>query len=373
MSSETVVRRAQSVAVPTTFISPRPPPRSSSLSSPTIESESSHESQSTPRRLNRKLPPALTESLLALERFQTRTSDDHASVHEEGGMQYSTFRRTSAESCGCSSVHSSQTLTPWNPPAEFAKYTLVVEPPTEDNCRVYEPGPQATKRMVARHQVKVEPRMVDTRRPLSLAFDSISVDDLSRPLSPAYSRNGAVSNSSLFKSNWPSRRPQTPTAVPELAPPSLVSDSTASSSGWSALREFEERERENRSKPKVKESRKDKKSRQKLEKESFDSDTPPGLRDLFNASLCEVFDEHGNKTQFGDLVTGKRTIVIFIRHCTFHLLTYRPVLIYRVLPIMCTIHELDPIRCSPLCAGRGGRRPCHHRKWFPQDAEWLQE
>jgi hypothetical protein len=373
MSHEPVVKRAQSVAVPTTFFPPRPPPRSSSLSSPTIESESSHDS--TPRRLNRKLPPALTESLLALERFQSTTSDDHGSSHEEGNMQYSTYRR---DSSGGSSVQSSQTLTPpWNPPTEFVKYTLVVEPPTDDNCRVYEPGPKAIKRMVAPHQSKVEPRMVDTRRPLSLTFDSISVDDLNRPLSPGYSRNGPVSNSSLFKSNWPSRRPQTPNAVPELAPelapPSLVSDSTASSSGWSALRELEERERENRLKPKVKETRKERKSRQKLEKENFDPDTPPGLRDLFNASLCEVLDEHGNKTQFGDLVTGKRTIVIFIRHCTFHLSFFRSVLINRVLPIMCTIHELDPIRRSCLCSGRGGRRPCHHWKWFSQDAQRLQE
>jgi hypothetical protein len=319
MTYEIIAKRAQSIAVPTTFVAPKPPIRSSSLSSPTIESESSHGSQSTPRRISRKLPPALTESLLALERFQSTTSDDHGSSHEKGSMQYSTYRR---DSSGGSSVQSSQTLTPpWNPPTEFVKYTLVVEPPTDDNCRVYEPGPKAIKRMVAPHQSKVEPRMVDTRRPLSLTFDSISVDDLSRPLSPGYSRNGPVSNSSLFKSNWPSRRPQTPTAVPELAPelapPSLVSDSTASSSGWSALRELEERERENRLKPKVKETRKERKSRQKLEKENFDPDTPPGLRDLFNASLCEVLDEHGNKTQFGDLVTGKRTIVVFIRHCTF--------------------------------------------------------
>ena len=348
MSYEPVVKRAQSVAVPTTFISPRPPPRSSSLSSPTIASESSHGSDSTPRRLNRKLPPALTESLLALERFETRNSDDRGSSQEERNMQYSTYRR---DSSGGSSVQSSQTLTPpWNPPTEFVKYTLVVEPPTDDNCRVYEPGPKATKRMVARHQAKVEPRMVDTRRPLSLTFDSLSVDDLSRPLSPGYSRNGPVSTSSLFKSNWPSRRPQTPTAVPELAPPSLVSDSTASSSGWSALRELEERERENRSKPKVKETRKERKSRQKLEKENFDPNTPPGLRDLFNASLCEVVDEHGNKTTFGDLVTGKRTIVIFIRHCTFPSLSFCPALIDRVLPVMCTIHEFDTFRRSSLCA-----------------------
>jgi hypothetical protein len=316
MTNFIVGKRAQSIAVPTTFVAPKPPIRSSSLSSPTIESESSHESQSTPRRLNRKLPPALTESLLALERFQSTTSDDHGSSHEEGSMQYSSYRRDSSDG---SSVHSGQTLTPWNPPAEFVKYTLVVEPPTDDNCRVYEPGPKATKRIVAPHQAKVEPRMVDTRRPLSLTFDSISVDDLNRPLSPGYSRNAPLSSSSLFKSNWPSRRPQTPTAAPELAPPSLVSDSTASSSGWSALRELEAREREDRLKPKVKETRKEKKLRRKTEKENFDPDAPPGLRDLFNASLCEVSDEHGNKIQFGDLVTGKRTIVVFIRHCEFYL------------------------------------------------------
>jgi hypothetical protein len=95
----------------------------------------------------------------------------------------------------------------------------------------------------------------------------------------------------------------------------LISDATTSTSGWSALREFEARERELRLKPKVKETRKEKKLRKQIEKEAFDADTPPGLRDLFSASLCEVIDEHGNKIQFGDIVTGKRTIVVFIRHC----------------------------------------------------------
>ena len=300
-------KRAQSVAVPSTITSNQPP-RSISLSGAAGKSDSSHES--TPRRLNRKLPPELTESLLALERYATTTSDDH-----EENMGYQP-RRSSDESYGSTSAHSSQTLTPsWNPPTEFMKYTLVVEPPAEDTCTIYEPKPTSTKRVVAKHQVKVEPRMVDAQRPLSLTFDSLSMDDLSRPLSPSHHRNSPVHSPSLFKSNWPSRRPQTP--VTEPGPPSLVSDSTASSSGWSALRELEAREREERLKPKVKESRKEKKVRQQIEKENFDSDTPPGLRDLFNASLCEVVDEHGNKTQFGDLVTGKRTIVVFIRHCTF--------------------------------------------------------
>ena len=314
MASIVKNKRAKSVAVPSTFII-SPPPRSTSLGGTASTSNSSQEShEATPRRLNRKLPPALTESLLALERFETRTSDEHGSPRED-----QMYRRESDESCGCDSVQSTSTLTPpWNPPAEFMKYTLVVEPPQEDTCTVYEPKPKATKRVVARHQSRVEPLMIDTQRPLSLTFESI--DDLSRPLSPAYSRNNPVSSTSLFKSNWPSRRPQTPTAVPELAPPSLVSDSTASSSGWSALRELEEREREERLKPKAKETRKEKKLRRQTEKENFDSETPPGLRDLFNASLCEVVDEHGNKTSFGDLVTGKRTIVIFIRHCTSPLL-----------------------------------------------------
>jgi len=364
-----VVKRAQSVAVPTTFITAQPP-RSTSLSSPTISIESTHESNgSTPRRLNRKLPPALTESLLALERFQSRTSDDHGSTAEDS-MDY---RRSSDDSCGCSSVQSSQTLTPpWNPPPEFMKYTLVVEPPREDTCTIYEPKVKTTKRVVARHQVKVEPRMVDTRRPLSLTFDSISVDDLSRPLSPGY-RSSPAPSPSLFKSNWPSRRPQTPTAVPELAPPSLVSDSTASSSGWSALRELEAREREERLKPKVKETRKEKKLRQKIEEENFSSETPPGLKDLFNASLCDVVDEHGNKTQFGDLVTGKRTIVVFIRHCTCLPSCRRRILIRRVLSIMCPIHELDLVGRSRFRTGRSGCRPCDHWKWIPQDAPRLQE
>jgi hypothetical protein len=329
-------KRVKSIAVPTS-INSHQPPRSISLSGAAGKSDSSHES--TPRRLNRKLPPELTESLLALERYETRTSDDHGSS-QEYNMGYQP-RRSSDESYGSTSAHSSQTLTPsWNPPSEFLKYTLVVEPPSEDTCTIYEPKPTSTKRVVARHQVKIEPHMVDTKRPLSLTFDSLSVHDLSRPLSPAiHSRNSPNPSPSLFKSNWPSRRPQTP--VPEPGPPSLVSDTTASSSGWSALRELEAREREERSKPKVKETRKEKKARQKLEKENFDSDTPPGLRDLFNASLCEVLDEHGDKTQFGDLVTGKRTIVVFIRHCTSS--WQETSLTCRVLPIMCSIHELDSV------------------------------
>lgn len=340
-TSITQAKRANSVATPLfssttstddpeldTLSRTPSPPRSISLSGPVGNPTKTQlkTQAAAPRKLSRKLPPALTESLIALERFETvTTSEGHSSTPTSASgsgsdMSHYDFRRESEQSCSCSSV---QTLTPlpgigrWNPPPDFAKYTLVVEPPSAE--MVY-PSPyqysapmMAKKRVVARHQIKVEPRIVDSSRSPSLESDVLRSDDLSVPLSPAGSRNISPSPS-LFMSNWPSRRPQTP-VVEQSAPPSLTTCSTASTSAWSALQEFEAEEKAERTKPKSKSSRKERKARQKAEKDNFDAETPPALRDLFNASLCEVIDEHGEKTKFGDLVTGKRTIVIFIRHC----------------------------------------------------------
>ncbi|WVQ99210.1 hypothetical protein IAU59_006342 [Kwoniella sp. CBS 9459] len=66
-------------------------------------------------------------------------------------------------------------------------------------------------------------------------------------------------------------------------------------------------------KPK-KESRSERKERVKLEREMFDEDRAPTPKMLFEASLLEVVDEHGQRRMFGDLVRNRRTIVIFIRH-----------------------------------------------------------
>jgi hypothetical protein len=33
----------------------------------------------------------------------------------------------------------------------------------------------------------------------------------------------------------------------------------------------------------------------------------------------DVIDEHGEKIRFGDLVRGRKTIVVFIRHCEYPL------------------------------------------------------
>ncbi|EIW70889.1 hypothetical protein TREMEDRAFT_18693, partial [Tremella mesenterica DSM 1558] len=46
----------------------------------------------------------------------------------------------------------------------------------------------------------------------------------------------------------------------------------------------------------------------------FSTDKPPSMKDLFEASLMDVIDENGERVRFGDLVRGKRTIVVFIRH-----------------------------------------------------------
>jgi hypothetical protein len=328
-------KRANSVASPFSSFTTTPihdtddssripsPPRLFSLSGPT--SKGQHQTQTgAPRKLSRKLPPALTESLIALERFETITTSEEMSSTSASGsgsgsdQSHYDFRRESEQSCSCSSV---QTLTPsnggghWNPGPDFAKYTLVVEPPSSEMIyptpyQYSAPMTSKPKRVVARHQLRVEPRIVDVSRS---SLES-NYDDLSTPLSPIGSRATPSPSPSLFMSNWPSRRPQTP-VVEQAAPPSLTTDTTASTSAWSALHEFEAMEKAEKAKPKVKESRKEKKIRQKAEKASFDAETPPALRDLFNASLCEVIDEHGEKTKFGDLVTGKRTIVIFIRHC----------------------------------------------------------
>ncbi|WWC70435.1 uncharacterized protein I206_104386 [Kwoniella pini CBS 10737] len=66
-------------------------------------------------------------------------------------------------------------------------------------------------------------------------------------------------------------------------------------------------------KPK-KESSKEKKERIRIEKELFDEYNSPTHKSLFEASLMEVIDENGRRFKFGDLVRNRKTIVIFIRH-----------------------------------------------------------
>jgi hypothetical protein len=81
------------------------------------------------------------------------------------------------------------------------------------------------------------------------------------------------------------------------------------------LDEIEMAERAAGRKKMTKEEKRLDKARRKLEDASFDADTAPSVRQLFEASLLEVIGEHGERVRFGDLVRQRKTVVIFIRHC----------------------------------------------------------
>jgi hypothetical protein len=111
------------------------------------------------------------------------------------------------------------------------------------------------------------------------------------------------------------------TAVPSLSASSGLS-SSSSSSGPSTSSAFSSRDgytgtldsslsldRQGK-----KETRKERKARKAWEEEHFEIDTPPSLKDLFDASYLEVKDETGTRHKFGDLVRERKTIVLFIRH-----------------------------------------------------------
>lgn len=93
--------------------------------------------------------------------------------------------------------------------------------------------------------------------------------------------------------------------------PVACSSGSASACGtWSAIDEEDY-------KPKMRESRKEKRERKRAEKAAFDVDTPPSMRALYEASMMDVIGEDGQRVKFGDLVRRGTTIVIFIRHCKF--------------------------------------------------------
>ncbi|ORX36902.1 AhpC/TSA antioxidant enzyme-domain-containing protein [Kockovaella imperatae] len=68
------------------------------------------------------------------------------------------------------------------------------------------------------------------------------------------------------------------------------------------------------SRPKIKESRKQRKARRKAEAQAFDEFALPSMRSLYDAGNLEVIAEDGERVRFGNLVRDRKTIVIFIRH-----------------------------------------------------------
>jgi hypothetical protein len=112
------------------------------------------------------------------------------------------------------------------------------------------------------------------------------------------------------------------------------------------------------------ESRKERKARKAAEKAAFDADTPPSMRQLFEASLLDVIDEKGAKVKFGDLVRGRKTMVIFIRHwyCTL-CAQYMDSIIKEVSP-----EALDEADVELIIIGNGSNKMIDGYR-----SEWTQE
>ncbi|KAK4687207.1 hypothetical protein P7C73_g2911, partial [Tremellales sp. Uapishka_1] len=278
------------------------------------------------RKLSRKLPPTLTESLEDLSAQNPRTLLDG--------------RNNSTASSG--SAYSTASIAPENlfflavaPPA--------VESPTEshDSASTYLTVPLPV----------TPPRKRSFAEPAIASIDTVSAF-LSAPTSAPRKRSivrGSISGPTNFShtASAPSAAPVTVVpavpapfaaiaSAPAAAAPampfssfSMASRSSASndsfsspacSSGsastcgtWSVLDELEMQERATKRRS-HRESRREKKGRKKAEEAAFDEKTAPSIKALFEASLLEVIDEDGNSLRFGDLVRSRKTVVIFIRH-----------------------------------------------------------
>lgn len=208
-----------------------------------------------PRKFSRKLPPKVTESLENLSWSTT---------------SHSTFLPVTS--------YKRDKPFPSTPPGQ---YTLAVEAPSTEFGAIHAISPPST-------------RKASSSSTSSGPTESSSTMSIRTPYSSqVYSRPSFSSHAS---------------------PLSCSSGSASACGSWSVLDEIESSERAAAAR-KTRESRKEKKVRKAAEDAAFDVDTPPHVRDLFEASQLEVIDEDGEKVRFGDLVRQRRTIVIFIRHC----------------------------------------------------------
>ena len=259
----------------------------------------SHET--TPqRKLARKLPPRLTESLKGVGVPPARP-DDSPTV--------STPLPSMFLSPPCSSTPPSS----YTPPNAFK---LAVDPPSAHFGATFPMQQDAST---------INPYLTFTpSRKRSNPWSAASAPTLStaRRITSALSlRTSSQSTASTASSGQTLLTPTAslhshfrPSIDSANFPIACSSDSTSLCGTMSAAEEVERAEREDR-KRHGRETTREKKARLKAEQEAFDVDTPPTTRESYDASLLEVIAEDGRKVRFGDLVRRRRTIVIFIRHC----------------------------------------------------------
>ncbi|KAL7420545.1 hypothetical protein Q5752_004496 [Cryptotrichosporon argae] len=82
---------------------------------------------------------------------------------------------------------------------------------------------------------------------------------------------------------------------------------------WAVLDDIEQAERAART-ARPKETRKQRKERKRIEADGFNQQRHPTIGQLFEASELDVIGEDGARVKFGDLVSRRKTIVVFIRH-----------------------------------------------------------
>ncbi|WVR07241.1 hypothetical protein IAU60_004282 [Kwoniella sp. DSM 27419] len=345
-----------------------------------------------PRRLSRKLPPALTESLVNLASLTTpaltpSTSQDSGVTHPlvtghspsgrvEGSsqdkmidhpailsqtavvssqFQFQPRTHRLASASGSASGSASPTrrrapsdlehADPGHPMHEANKadrkigqrYVLEVAPPLPPKDGPSGPSPSSSASHFASHR----PLATTSRHPSisSTASSSSSANTHAHRMGYKKSSSSSANSDILMTPHLGSSkspfafitrghhsRPSTDSSLQCSSGPAStcgtwslydeiqLADNLSSSSLANGSRSYSTRSGLNLYANGKKETRTERKERIKREKESFDEDRNPSPKELFEASLLEVIDEHGHKKSFGDLVRNRRTIVIFIRH-----------------------------------------------------------
>lgn len=296
----------------------------SSISSSTSTSSSS--SNSNGRRLSRKQPPELTESLLDIiqrERQPDIDSDKLSIASSTRTVMPTTTITTAGDSFQ----------------QDFAWYTLKVDPTLPlDDLRRHAPSPFAWSRQRDLPSPALSQQSIHTRTHSgpSSPRGSLAGSSFSNPnshsdhststsgyIAPHAHARTASSPISKHYSTHAERSHSRNASGSGSGAPSLTTCSTASTSCWSSS--LDERMRYQQALATqtpagkgAKENRKQRKERKRREAEQFSADTPPSLRDLFEAGGCEVMNEHGERVQFRNVIGRGTTIVVFIRHCMFH-------------------------------------------------------
>jgi len=305
-----VVPRANSLPTP----QPTEPQRTSRAKS---EAEI-HNGTGLKRTLSRKLPPQLTESLeqLALERH---ASPPH-SPQSVSSRKFSLSRKLPPQLTGSLEVLALQhTPSPHHSPQKTSQalFNLQVDLPTHQEHPDDAAPPVFTIPFETPASTPTS-ESTPSRRQSKKHYQKRPSVSSSTSTMPSIARR-AISTAAIGWPSSPSSKTSTHLMTPsssighirgsyESHPVSCSSGSASTCGTWSAVDDYDYA-------PKKREGRKEKKERKKAEKAAFDVDTPPTMRALYEASLMELIDEHGDKVRFGDLVRRGTTIVVFIRHC----------------------------------------------------------